>query len=228
MAFMDTIPIEKIIRSRRRTISLIVTPNATLIVRAPMRTSIAYIENLVQEKSVWIQRKMKEMENRPAPPERKYINGEVFLYLGCNYPLRIAEPGVMWAPDLIRDELCVPCGNGADIARWLNQWYITESARILPVRVAWFAMITGNEPVSIRITDARQRWGSCSSTGSVNFSWRLVMAPLEIVDYVVVHELVHLEQPDHSKTFWEKVRDVLPDYNRRRKWLKENGRLLTL
>jgi hypothetical protein len=225
---MDTILIEKIIRSRRKTISLVVMPNATLIVRAPMRTSIAYIENLVQEKSVWIQRKMKEMENRPAPPERKYINGEIFLYLGRDYSLRIVEPGVMRAPYLIKNELCVPCGNEADIALWLNQWYVAESARILSVRVAWFAMITGNEPVSVRITDARQRWGSCSSTGSVNFSWRLVMAPLEIVDYVVVHELVHLNQPDHSKIFWEKVRDILPDYNRRRKWLKENGRLLTL
>jgi len=225
---MDSIHIEKIIRSRRRTISLIVTPSGTLIVRAPVRTSITYIENLVLEKRAWIQRKMTEMKNRPAPPERKFVSGEMVLYLGRNYPICIADPDVVCTPGISKDKFCVPCGNTADIALWLNQWYIAEAARIFTVRVAWFAMITGNEPVSIRISDARQRWGSCSSSGSVNFSWRLVMAPLEIVDYVVVHELVHLGQPDHSKAFWEKVRDIMPDYKRRRHWLQENGRLLTL
>jgi hypothetical protein len=92
----------------------------------------------------------------------------------------------------------------------------------------WFSIKTGHIPTSIRITDARQRWGSCTHKGGLNFSWRLIQAPPKIVDYVVVHELVHISQPDHSKKFWNKVREILPDYERRRKWLRENERLLKI
>jgi predicted metal-dependent hydrolase len=92
----------------------------------------------------------------------------------------------------------------------------------------WFSMMTGYAPASIRISDARRRWGSCTYNGGLNFSWRLIQAPLEIVDYVIVHELVHLRQHDHSKKFWDKVEALMPDYERRREWLRKNERLLSL
>ena len=95
-------------------------------------------------------------------------------------------------------------------------------------RCTWFSLQTGYTPADICISDARKRWGSCTHKGIINFSWRLIQAPPEIVDYVVVHELVHLGQPDHSKKFWEKVRKIMPDYERRRKWLRENERLLRI
>ena len=103
-----------------------------------------------------------------------------------------------------------------------------EAQREIHARCMWFSMTTGYTPKSIRITDASQRWGSCTSTGGLNFSWRLIQAPLEIVDYVIVHELVHLRQPDHSKKFWAKVKEMMPDYERRREWLMENERLLRI
>jgi hypothetical protein len=92
----------------------------------------------------------------------------------------------------------------------------------------WFSMMTGYSPAAVRITNASQRWGSCNHRGGLNFSWRLIQAPLEIVDYVIVHELVHLRQPDHSRKFWEKVEALMPDYRRRREWLRENERLLRI
>jgi hypothetical protein len=92
----------------------------------------------------------------------------------------------------------------------------------------WFSLKTGHVPATIRITDARQRWGSCTQKGGLNFSWRLIQVPPEIFDYVVVHELVHISQPDHSKKFWAKVRKIMPDYEQRRNWLKDHEWLLKI
>jgi predicted metal-dependent hydrolase len=81
---------------------------------------------------------------------------------------------------------------------------------------------------SVRITDAKERWGSCNAAGSLNFAWRLVMAPPPVIDYVIVHELAHLVEMNHSQRFWGLVGRILPDYAVRRKWLRENEHLLTL
>ena len=95
-------------------------------------------------------------------------------------------------------------------------------------RVAFFARSQDVKPGKLCISSARTRWGSCSAKGTLSFTWRLVMAPLDIIDYVVVHELCHLKEMNHSRAFWERVETILPDYKRRRKWLKENGGALRL
>jgi hypothetical protein len=95
-------------------------------------------------------------------------------------------------------------------------------------RVEWYAEEYGFEVKKIRISSARTRWGSYSQTGTLSLTWRLVMAPLDVIDYVVVHELCHLREMNHSKAFWEQVEAILPDYKQRRKWLKDNEKLLVL
>jgi predicted metal-dependent hydrolase len=223
---MEEIPIGKIIRSRRRTIALEVTPDAILIVRAPHRVSKTTIEEMIQQKSAWILRKLDEMKQRPASPSYEYAEGEMFLFLGRAYPLRIVENGNMKIER--SDRLYVSSELKPDIRNRIKRWYIEEARKEIPARCMWFSMKTGHVPASIRISDARQRWGSCTHKGGLNFSWRLIQAPPDIVDYVVVHELVHISQPDHSRKFWKKVEEILPDYDRRRKWLRENERLLKI
>jgi predicted metal-dependent hydrolase len=223
---MEDIPVEKIIRSRRKTLSLEVTPAATLIVRAPLRASDAYIEEIIRLKISWILRKLDEMKRRQPSPYHEYVEGELFLFLGRSYPLHIVE-GENTTIERT-DKLYVSRSLMPLIRNQLKWWYTDEARKELQSRCMWFALQIGLSPASIRITDARKRWGSCTHTGGLNFSWRLIQAPPEIVDYVVVHELVHLSQPDHSKKFWEKVRKIMPDYERRRKWLHENERLLKI
>lgn len=223
---MDEIPIEKVIRSHRRTIALEVTPQATLIVRAPRRVPAAYINEMIREKSAWILRKMEEMRQRPEMPVHEYTEGELFYFLGRVYPLYIVDDGSAMIGRT--DRLCVPRALLPDIRRQIRRWYMAEAQTEIHARCMYFSMMTGYSPTSLRITDARQRWGSCTHKGGLNFSWRLVQAPLEIVDYVIVHELVHLRQHDHSKMFWSKVRELMPDYERRRRWLRENDRLLRI
>ena len=221
---MEEIPVEKIIRSRRRTIALEVTPAATVIVRAPLRAPAAYIEEILRQKRSWILRKLDEMKQRSSSPGHEYAEGEMFLFLGRSYPLHFVEnPAITIERS---DRLYVSRMLMPDIRSHLKRWYVEEAGKEIKARCMWFSLKTGHVPATIRITDARQRWGSCTHKGGLNFSWRLIQAPLEIVDYVIVHELVHLRQPDHSKKFWTKVRTIMPDYERRRKWLRENERLL--
>jgi len=223
---MEEIPVEKIIRSRRRTIGLEVTPAATLIVRAPLRAPAAYIEEIIRQKRSWILRKFDEMKQRPLSPCYEYAEGEVFFFLGRAYPLQVVNEGSITIER--SDKLNISRTLMPDIRNQIKRWYREEAHKEIHARCMWFSMKTGHVPTTIRITDARQRWGSCTHKGGLNFSWRLVQAPPEIIDYVVVHELVHISQPDHSKKFWAKVREIIPDYEQRRKWLRENERLLKI
>jgi hypothetical protein len=223
---MQKILVEKIIRSRRRTVALEITPSATLIVRAPLRAPSAYIEEIIRQKHSWIVRKFDEMKRRPLSSGHEYTEGEIFLFLGREYPLHILPDGNMTIER--SDKLYVSYKLLPDIKNHIKRWYRQEAHKEVQARCMWFSMKTGHVPTTIRITDARQRWGSCTHKGGLNFSWRLIQAPMDIVDYVVVHELVHICQPDHSRKFWNKVREILPDYERRRKWLRENERLLKI
>jgi predicted metal-dependent hydrolase len=223
---MEEITVETIIRSRRRTVALEVTPAATVIVRAPLRAPAAYIEEIIQKKSSWILRKMDEVKRRLLSPGHEYAEGELFLFLGRSYPLHIVENGNMTIER--SDRLNVSSTLVPDIRNQLKHWYIEEARKEIPARCMWFSLKTGRVPVTIRITDAKQRWGSCTHKGGLSFSWRLIQAPPEMVDYVVVHELVHLIQPDHSKKFWDTVRKIMPDYEQRRIWLKDHVGLLKI
>jgi predicted metal-dependent hydrolase len=223
---MDDFPIDQIVRSHRRTIALVITPDARLIVRAPHRLPAAMIDEMIREKSGWIRKKLAEMRERPQATVHQYEEGEIFFFLGRPYPLHFTgdDSGTIERTD----RLCVCQTLRPDIRRRLKEWYGEEAKKEIHARCIWFSLTTGYVPASIRISDARERWGSCTHKGGVNFSWRLVQAPLEIVDYVIVHEFVHIRQHDHSKKFWAKVKEIMPDYERRRKWLRENERLLRI
>lgn len=223
---MDDIRIEKIVRSRRRTIALVITPEAHLIVRAPLRAPVAMIDDLIREKQGWIRKTIAKIKQRPQAVDHAYDEGETFWFLGRAYPLHFVEG--MGGRIERTDRLCVCSTLRADVRDRLKRWYMAEAHKEIQARCMWFSMMTGYSPASLRITDARQRWGSCTYKGGLNFSWCLIQAPLEIVDYVIVHELVHLRQPDHSRKFWAKVEELMPDYERRRTWLRENERLLRI
>ncbi len=110
----------------------------------------------------------------------------------------------------------------------LENRYRQAAKKYFPARVAYYENIIGVTHGSISIRDQKTRWGSCSAKGNLNFNWRLMLAPPRVLDYVVVHELCHRKQMNHSKAFWDAVEMVLPDYRELRKWLQDNGRTLVL
>lgn len=110
----------------------------------------------------------------------------------------------------------------------LEKRYRRAAKEYIPLRVSYFHAFTGGSYEKIVIRDQKTRWGSCSSTGTLSFNYRLMLAPPSVLDYVVVHELCHLKHMNHSADFWQTVESVLPDYKIRRTWLKEHGNELTL
>ncbi|NMB79526.1 MAG: M48 family metallopeptidase [Methanomicrobiales archaeon] len=223
---MADIPVDEIIRSRRKTISLMVTSDCRVIVRAPMKLSQVRISQFVSARQNWIAKTVEKMKGRPQAVPHAYTEGELFWFLGREYPLHFVDDDQAIIERT--DRLCVPRAYAPDIGRHIRQWYVREAEKEIRSRCMWFSMMTGYSPASIRITDAQKRWGSCTHKGGLNFSWRLIQAPLEIVDYVILHELVHLRQMDHSPRFWKKVEELMPDYERRKQWLRENERLLRI
>jgi len=222
---MNQIKIDKIIRSRRKSIALVISPDATLVVRAPLWISLEYIKNLVFKKRFWIRKKQQQvLRNGGLARAKEFTDGEEFLYLGETYKLRIQNrEDIKLADYLYFPEKHLNLGRAKMI-----EWYRERAREIITERANWYSQMTGWKFKSISITTAKRRWGSCGPNGSINFSFRLVMAPRSVIDYVVAHELAHIPEKNHSAIFWDKVRMVLPDYKIRRKWLREKERSLNI
>lgn len=217
----------KVIRSHRRTMSLEITKNGEVVIRAPYLFPERKIAHFVNEKENWIKNKQAIIKKRVAEkPKRQFLSGEIFLFLGKPYPLLIAERK---RPALILSgcfELAEAKRKKASIV--FTEWYKKQTLEVVGALVRQYAVQYGLNFKKIKVTGAKTRWGSCSSLGNLSFSWRLVMAPKEIIVYVVVHELAHLIHHNHGKKFWRFVEKMDKNYRQNRRWLKENGHKLVL
>ena len=220
------IQINELIRSKRRTIALIVERDGSLTVRAPKRTPVAEIDSFIQEKSNWIIRTREKVKAIAEIPERKYEDGEKFLFLGNEYELKLAKPQ---RPALkFNNGFSLGSTSQKRAEQVFIRWYKAQAFAVISERTKILSEQYGFKPKQVKISSARTRWGSCSPDGTLNFTWRLVMAPLDVIDYVVIHELVHLRVKNHSGKFWMSVETIYPDYKNQRKWLRENGAKLNL
>lgn len=218
---------DRIIKTGRKTISLQITEYAELIVRAPYRVKEKEIQETIRKHSDWISKKKQEMLSKdPKFARKQFVNGEGFLYLGKYYKLRIIDGS---DDQLTLHDQFILSSNKAGRARDIFlDWYRNAALIKLQERADVIAQSTGLKYYSIKITNAEKRWGSCGTKGRLNFSWRLVMAPVSVIDYVVLHELVHTAVKNHQRNFWNRVEAFMPDYRKKNEWLKQNGYLLRL
>ena len=177
----------QVIPSNRRSVSIQITPDRTILIRVPKWISKHQLDSILSAKKEWI---LSHYQSIPKPKE-----------------LSIREQNQLAA---------------------LEKRYRKAAKEYIPSRVAYFHQFTGGTYEKIVIRDQKTRWGSCSSNKTLSFNYRLMLAPPQILDYVVVHELCHLKHMNHSSAFWKAVESVLPDYKEKRKWLKEHGNELTL
>lgn len=221
-----TIHIDQIIRTKRKTVSLVVDADGRLTVRAPMKTPQAFIDDFVLRKSGWIEEKQQMMAERKARHSPiGFVAGEHLPFLGETYRLAVSPQSGYIA---VRDgELHVPAGL-ADYRQAIVAWYYAQARVIFTERAHLYAEQYCFSFQALKISDAQGRWGSCSRKGNINLSWRLVMCPLPVIDYVVVHELAHLKHLNHSPAFWGVVKGILPDYKQHRKWLRDNSEIINL
>lgn len=222
---MYTPKIDELIRSTRKSISLSITREGRLVVRAPKRASMAVIEEAVKKRSDWILEKLQQsLERLDRFPVHTYAEGDTFLFLGKNLTLHYSMNAKK--PFAAGSMLFVPAAKREKAGQAVEAWY-KEQARVhFAARLEYFSAAMGVKYTSLRLSSATARWGSCGVNGSINLAWRLIAAPDWAVDYVMVHELAHILRRDHSAAFWAEVGNVLPDYKKRRKALNEYAPLL--
>lgn len=199
----------KVIRSKRRTISIIVDKKGQVTVKAPSFATDKQIKGFIYEKKSWIEKKQGEAKER-----EKREN-----------PYRIIEDGkveVLWDLGFIN----IKKGDILPSEEYLVK-YLKEKAReIISLRISILSKKMDLEPTSLRITSAKTRWGSCNGQNGVNFTYRLMFAPIEVIDYVIIHEMCHIVFKDHSKNFWNLVSKNCPHYKEYRKWLRLNNNIM--
>ena len=215
----------RVVRSKRKTISIIVERDRSIVVRAPECATDERIRELVQSKNLWLYEKTNHRAKYPAQPAQKeFVAGESLMYLGRNYRLELTDddvPGVRF-----QSRFMIPKCLAPDAARLLRDWY-SERARIKIIpRAERYANSLGVDYGRLAVSEMKYRWASCSPRGNLNFSWRLIKAPMFVVDYVIVHELAHLLEPNHTDSFWTIVSVQLPRYKDAQVWLRENGHRL--
>ncbi len=213
-----------IIRSRRKSLSISVDSFGRLIVKAPHRYSEERIFAFLREKEEWIMRKQYEREGAGMrlPPEN--LEGYQFLLLGKNVRITLTyESRIVF--DDGDERLYLPEENARER---LVSWLKVNALRIFSEVTEKKAKMMGVRYRAVAISSARTRWGSCSYDNKIRYSFRLLYAPQEMIEYVVVHELAHIKYKNHSEAFWTEVKKYEPEYKAKRKWLEIHGGLMEI
>lgn len=208
---------------RRRTLGLTVERDGSLVLSAPPGVADVRLERFAKEKRFWVYQKLAAKEALPpALPRRKYVSGEGFPYLGRSHRLLLVADQEV-PVKLEGGRFKMRRGEAVQGRGAMIRWYTQHAQPWITTRVVRHAERARVEPGAVAVQDLGFRWGSCAKGGRLYFHWQTILLPPRIVDYVVVHELVHLREPHHTPDFWRAVERAMPDWERRREWLAEHG-----
>ena len=244
-----------IVRRKRKTISIKIEENGHVIVSAPLRTSKEYILKVVQSKADWIIKNQAEIEKRGSKKIiREFTEGSTFMYLGEEYPLHLIfneskknitveleelvnQLNIFFNIDinsenkLKKSKEFIINTNSMDVEKIrvaLEKWYREETLKIVTKRIDYYADNFKDKVTNIRVKEQKRRWASCTGKNAILFNWRISMARADVIDYIVVHEMCHMDHRNHSKYFWDRVEEIMPNYKEKHEWLKTNGMNLYL
>ncbi len=218
--------------SARRTLCITIDERSIVQVAAPFRASMKAIEAFISEKSEWILNKIQEAkENRYLIDQKSFTHGQQFLFLGKECELsvlrgdvkraRIEFIGYKW--NVIVSHLLKEDKVEEVVKKKMIQWYRQQAEEILGGRIFHYGRIMGRVPKKIAIRTQKRIWGCCDyRTQTIHLNWQIILSPMKVIDYIVLHEMCHLFVPNHSKRFWNKVGKYMPEYDLQRKWLKIN------
>lgn len=213
------------ISSRSRSIRVSILPGGKLRVTTPKRFSQKHIEHFLHEHTDWIKKHVTALQTRPqlAPAGSVSIFGKIYQLtteFTKEYPIGVR---------IVSDSLIVNTlnpntpTNHPNVKKQLNRFLKLTATHYLTQRTAALAVVMKTTYTTVTLREQSTRWGSCSSKGSLNFNWRLVHFPTEIIDYVIIHELAHRTHLNHSASFWNLVAQYDPEHTKHRGWLKRNG-----
>ena len=212
--------------SKRKTLTITVERDRSVVVKAPTGTSLEKINAIVESRKLWLYEKTNHEQkyHPPLPPGKELISGESLPYLGRSYRLELSDS--IKEIQFISNRFLVPKAQANHRGDIFKNWYIKKAEEKILPRVQFHAKRMGPEFNLAQITDSKYHWGSCTPKNNLNFNWRLVKAPMFVIDYVIVHELAHLIEPNHTPRFWNIVKAQLATMEKAKQWLKDNGELL--
>ncbi len=217
----------------RKTTDIVIERDGIVTVRPPKHFTPEQVDAVVDSKRLWIYKNLAEWRDlNAAHVVREWVNGETFLYLGRNYRLKLVSDQETQLK-LLHGYFCLSRdvleSGGAQAAKAaLRAFYCEKGRQRILERVNYFAPKAGIKPIAMLVKDLQFKWASCSKSGKLVFHWKCMMAPLKIIDYIVVHELCHFHYRDHSAAFWNEVDKLMPDYAERKAWLRDHGASLDL
>jgi predicted metal-dependent hydrolase len=229
---IHSLPIDDLIFSvrwsrRRRTIGISVGAAGELRVLAPVGCPRRALEAAVRERLSWVRKKKAEQEARAAAAAHAYVDGELFPYLGRRYPLELVD-GAAVRVELRDGRFLLDRTLAPQAKAQLTGWYTARARSWIPPRLEGLVPAGGPAPSAVQVRAMGGRWGSCTADGKISLNWQTILLPPAIIDYILVHELMHLRQLNHSTAFWGCVATAMPDYAERRSWLRVNGHLHVL
>jgi predicted metal-dependent hydrolase len=215
----------QIIFSKRKTATISVERDRKVIIRVPEGLSELKINELILSKEKWIIEKLNHNQKyNPTSSKKEFVSGETLNYLGRNYQLQITDSKI---DSIIFDNrFLISKSNQSQANKLFKEWYKLKAIEKIKPITRKFAKNLGVSYKEIKISEMKYRWGSCTTGGNLLFNWRIIKAPLYVVEYVIVHELAHLIEHNHSDNFWNIVSVQLPNYNKAKDWLKMNGEIL--
>ncbi|MFC2084016.1 M48 family metallopeptidase [Bacteroidota bacterium] len=211
-----------IVYSKRKTISIIVERDRKVIVRAPLNTSKEAIEKEISKRKRLIQNKVNHNQKYPIDNHPKeFVSGESLLYLGKHYNLFVIDEPIEGV--FFDNKFFISISNQLKARSLFKEWYIKSANELIVPKAAEMAKKIGAVYNSLNILDLKYRWGSCTPKDNIHFNWRLIKAPMTVIEYIIIHELTHLLESNHTQQFWNRVAAQLPNYNSAKNWLKEYG-----
>lgn len=211
---------------RRRKLTISVERDRSVVVHAPASMSDGEIRKYVETKRQWLHEKVnhpQKYSELPHPPGKELVNGEAALYLGREYPIHVDEAATSVS---FGNRFVVPSKGSITRKAVLREWYVARASELLLPKVSRHARELGVTFSQMQVVDDRYRWGSCTVRDVIRLNWRLIKAPMFVIDYVIVHELAHLLELNHTERFWNIVRTQAPSAEKARGWLRRHGQIL--
>ncbi len=213
--------------SSRKTLNITVERDRQIVVHAPANLREDKIREIVNSKKDWIIEKLLHVQKYPIVASTKeFVSGESLMYLGKNYQLLIVDNDVEGIK--FDKQFIISKENQTKANELFKQWYKKQSIKIIQPLAIEYAKNLGVQFNECKISEMKYRWGSCTLKNNINFNWRIIKAPMFVIRYLVVHELIHLIESNHTPIFWNILSIQVPDYQKAKDWLKVNGHLLEL
>lgn len=211
-----------IVYSNRKTMSIVIERDRSVIVRVPHNTSEEFIAEEVEKRKRTISKKINHNQKYPLEKQSKeFVSGESLLYLGKPYQLYVVKEPIEGI--IFDSKFIISKRNQFQAKELFQDWYQKSATEIIVPKAVAIAKQIGVSFNKINILDLKYRWGSCTPKDNIHFNWRLIKAPMNVIEYIIVHELTHLLEANHSPEFWNRVRTSLPRYTSAKKWLLNYG-----